>query len=310
MAKSSRAIIWRVAQVVLIGVIIFFMGRQIVTNWSEISSFRWQLNAVYLGFSVILVVAALFVFSTTWKLIIKSLGSEIPVLKAFKIAFLANLGRYIPGKIWQVFGIIYMAKKEGVSEEESVASFGLTQIFAIPSGLLVGLLGYWLFHGGDQTITHKPVITGGMALAAVGIAAVSLMIVFFPRPIERLANLILTKMRRRPIKLHMHKSLAAAIYAGYFLAWSLYGVAFWVFLRGVSPVDSPVIAVVGIFNIAYQIGYLVILAPGGMGPREAVITILLAPYYTQPVAAAIAIASRLWVIAAETIAALIALRIK
>ncbi|NMC43979.1 MAG: UPF0104 family protein, partial [candidate division Zixibacteria bacterium] len=58
------------------------------------------------------------------------------------------------------------------------------------------------------------------------------------------------------------------------------------------------------------IGYLAIFAPGGIGPREAVMTLLLAPFFGPAVAAALSLASRLWLIVVEAVAALIALKIK
>jgi uncharacterized membrane protein YbhN (UPF0104 family) len=66
----------------------------------------------------------------------------------------------------------------------------------------------------------------------------------------------------------------------------------------------------GLFIIAYQIGYLALFAPGGVGPREIMLQVLMAPFFGPTVAAAIAIAARVWVIIAEGISALLALKIK
>ena len=61
------------------------------------------------------------------------------------------------------------------------------------------------------------------------------------------------------------------------------------FLMGINPTDAPgPIASIGIFCLAYQVGYLTLFAPGGFGPRELVMGALLTPYF-GPIAPAIAI---------------------
>ena len=73
--------------------------------------------------------------------------------------------------------------------------------------------------------------------------------------------------------------------------------------------ESSLKASVGIFCLAYQVGYLVPFAPGGFGPRELVISTLLTPYF-GPLAPAISILARLWSVIVDAIAALAALKIK
>lgn len=308
--QKVKKTLGKVLQVVIIGLIFYFLGKQIYSNWDKVSEFQWEINYFWLAIAVCSVVVTFFVFSSVWKIIAKSLGKDIRYSASFKIAYLANLGRYIPGKIWQMFGMIYLAKKEGMAEEESVASFGLSQIFAIPSGLLSGIVFLGLYPQVYENYSYSSQMTAGLIIIAVLIFILSLAVVFFPRPIEKIANRILTFIKRRPIKLGMNKSLAATIYGGYFLAWSMYGLSFWLFLKGITTQEVLLLPMAGIFIIAYQIGYLMLFAPGGLGPREAVMEIMLAPFFGTGVAAAIAIAARLWLITAEAISALIALTIK
>ncbi|MEZ5358781.1 MAG: lysylphosphatidylglycerol synthase transmembrane domain-containing protein [Candidatus Zixiibacteriota bacterium] len=310
MSATAKKILWRVFQVVLIGVIFYFLGRQLIRNWDKVLAYDWHLNYFYLIAALLSVVLTFYVFSSVWKIIVHSLGKEVGFAQSFKIAYLANLGRYIPGKIWQMFGMIYLAKKEGVTEEEAVASFGLSQIFAIPSGLLSGIVFLSLYPGVRDYYENVPLLTSGMMLIGISIFIVSLIVVFFPKPLERLANWLFGLIKRKPINLRMNKSLAATIYGGYFLAWSLYGFSFWLFVKGITVQEAMILPMAGIFIIAYQIGYLMLFAPGGVGPREAMMELMLAPFFGAGVATAIAIAARLWLITAEAVCAVIALRIK
>ncbi len=310
MSKSFKKIFWRVIQVLVIGLIFYFLGRQMYDNWSEVTKYHWQLNYFWLSLALISVIITFFVFSSVWKLIIRSLGKEVSFSHSFKIAYLANLGRYIPGKIWQMFGMIYLAKKEGVTEEEAVTSFGLSQVFAIPSGLLSGFLFLGLYPGVLKEYSSLPFFKSGLMIVGIAILLLSLAVMFFPKPLEKLLNRILKIIKRNPVNLGMNKSLAASIYGGYFLAWSMYGFSFWLFLKGITTQETMLFPMIGIFIIAYQIGYLMLFAPGGVGPREAMMEIMLAPFFGVGVAAAIAIAARVWLITAEALSALIAISIK
>ena len=71
----------------------------------------------------------------------------------------------------------------------------------------------------------------------------------------------------------------------------------------------PIVAGVGAFVLAYEIGYLAVFAPGGIGARELVLITILTPFL-GPVASGLAVAARVWNLVTEFIAALIALLIK
>lgn len=309
MTGPTRNILKRILQVLVIAVIFYFIGRQIYEHWAEVVEYPWQLNFWYIALALILVLITFFIFSSVWRLIIKTLGKPVGLCKAYKIAYLANLGRYIPGKVWQVFGMIYLAKKEGISEEESVTSFVLTQIFAIPAAFFTGLLFLALDGDALDKFSESNYFSAGIIAVAMIIFMGSLVIVFFPGLVERLLNRLLKIMKRPPLRIVINKSLAASIYAGYSLAWCLYGIAFWLFLKGITDQPAAVLSMTGIFIIAYQIGYLVLLAPGGVGPREGALTLLLTPFF-GPAALVVPIAARLWLIVAETLSALVALKIK
>jgi uncharacterized membrane protein YbhN (UPF0104 family) len=310
MSRGAKNIYWRSLQLLVIGLIFYFIGRQLIKHWQQVTEYEWQINIYYLIAALLSVIITFFVFSSVWRIIVLSLDKTVSYRKSFKIAYLANLGRYIPGKVWQMFGMIYLARKEGVTEEEAVTSFGLSQIFAIPSGLFSGFVFLAFYPGILREYSDIPYLTTGVIVIAAAIFIISLLVVFYPRLMESIFNRVITLIRRRPIRLQMNKTLAAAIYGGYFLAWSFYGFSFWLFVKGITVQETALFPMAGIFIIAYQVGYLFLLAPGGVGPREAMMTMMLTPFFGPGVPAAIAIAARLWLIVAEAISALIALRIK
>jgi len=84
--------------------------------------------------------------------------------------------------------------------------------------------------------------------------------------------------------------------------WTLYGLGFWSLCQGMVGEAGPsFLPATGIFAAAYVAGYLVLIAPGGLLIREGAMVALLVAItpLTTPVAAALALAARLWATVAE-----------
>ncbi len=201
MTKRAKKILGRLLQIVFIGLIFYYLGRQIYLNWGTVTEYQWHLNYYYLVLSLLSVICAFFVFSSVWRLIILSLNKKVSYGKSFKIAYLANLGRYIPGKVWQMFGMIYLAKKEGVTETEAVTSIGLSQLFAIPSGMLSGLIYLSLYPSIIGLYSDNLLLITGLVIGTISLVLLSLLVVFFPRPVESVLNRLFRFVKRNPIQL-------------------------------------------------------------------------------------------------------------
>ncbi len=297
----------RILQVLLIAVLLYFIGSRIVSNWGEISDHEWHVNYALLVLSLLVMLLALGVMSSVLSRIIACFGKEISYTKAFKIAYLSQLGRYIPGKIWQVPAMVYLAGKEGVGKGEAVTAFALAQLFATSPAILVAVP-MLLFSGGavGESIDLRAV---GYMLALVVI--VSIAILLKPEWLSRLMNFVLKKLGKDSVEFRVEKKSGGLILLMYYIGWNLYGLAFYLFLISVSGFPTGhFLQASGIFCVAYLIGYWSIFAPGGIGVREVVLVVLLSPYLGPGMSAAVAAAARLWSIVGELIASAIAWRVK
>ncbi len=306
--RSGRAILIAVAKLVLVAVVVYFVVQRFAANWDELTAYSWQIRPLWLAFSIIVHVVALAGMALVWSLIIKGFGHRLSLAQAFKIAYIANLGRYIPGKIWPVLGMMYLAKKVGVKQEEAMASWGIAQLFAIPSSLIVAVVAVAL-HPTMITGQLGSLLTTGLYLIAGVIVLLSLAMVVLPNRSLALFNVLLKVIKRPPIVFRLGVSTAIQIYIGYAICWGLFGAGFWLLLRAITADPATPFAVgVGAFVLAYQIGYLAIFAPGGLGVREFVLTAILTPYLGG-IAVGTAVAARIWNMVAEIIVALVALAI-
>lgn len=88
------------------------------------------------------------------------------------------------------------------------------------------------------------------------------------------------------------------------LAWTGYGLALRLLARGLLPgVELSLAQAVGVFTCSYLVGFIALFAPGGLGPRESVFLLMLAPDIGLKPAAALALASRLLLTGTEVLPA-------
>lgn len=306
--KRSKRRLFNIFKTILTLVVLYFVYEQFARHSDQIKQYRWQINWLLMTGSVLLGLLALLTFSLVWRSLIKGFGHQLSVGSAFRIFYLSTLGRYIPGKVWQLIGIVYLAKQEQIEPEEAAASFVLVQLFCIPASLMVFIVAAQL---DSRILVDQIAILGTNSLLLILLVTGLTVLIGVARPdlVLSLLNRLLRKLGRPEISFGLDKKVAAGVVLGYATAWILYGLAFWLFLIAVVPEKAPgIIAAVGLFNAAYQVGYLALFAPGGLGPRELVMGLMLAPL-VGPIAPAIVIMARLWSLVLEIIAALLSLGI-
>jgi glycosyltransferase 2 family protein len=250
-----------------------------------------------LAASTILLVAVYLAHALLWRRIFTDLGGTRPPFHVtLRIYFISNLGRYLPGKVWQLAGMAVLAERAGLSGLAASAAAVLGQLVLLVTGALfvVLLLPGWTGSG-----------TAIATAAALAIAAtVGLRLLGGP----------LREPLRRRLRGRWGRRLAPALdfagavrgraalgwAAGYILTWAVLGLAFVLFVNAFSP-DAALSArhLAGTVAASYLGGYLAFFAPGGIGVREAAMGVLLAQVVPTEVAVVIAIASRLWFTVAE-----------
>ncbi len=203
-----------------------------------------------------------------WLFILNGLGVK-PRLRWAGLFFQAQLGKYIPGSVWQYAGRAAVARANGIPVGPVGVSLGVEfAAAAIAAGSMAGfLLGWW-----------------GVLI----IAAVAALLIVGVRPTQS----------RPPALVTIEATLL------YLPIWLLLGVSFWLCARGLVAVPVHDLALyVGAFSVAWLAGLLAIYAPGGLGVREAVLVALLHGRIGAPDALVVAAASRLMLILADVLLA-------
>lgn len=306
--KPPRRYLSKAIKFILFVAVIYFAGRQLVNNWSAVSEYTWKFNYGYLTASLVFHIITLVLFAKSWCTVVNALGFKINIRQGFTISYLANLGRYIPGKFWQLFGVIYLLNKINIGKKTAFASWALTWIYGIPPAFLLGGISAY-FYGNLLSDIFGGIFVNKVyiALFISAVLLVSVLFIFIPGLSIKLLNFILKLLKREKTNFEFKKIMAVKVYIIYFISWIIYGLAFYFLIKGLDITsDVPFMVGMGSFVLAYILGLLALFSPGGLGVRELILNSMLTPYM-GPVAAGIVVAARVWSLIAEIFSAGIAL---
>ncbi len=280
---------WRMSLTSLaIAVVAYFLWTSISTQWDAVRSQPWSLHWYWLATS-----AAVTWFGVVWlvflwrTVIVMFSGQPLDFWSAYRIAALSNLGKYIPGKLWSVMGLIYFLREEGHPTSAAIGATVLHQAYTLISGILFATLILGLNVWGEIPIA-----------IIVGVLVASLTMVY-PPVLERVLNFGLRLVRRDPVAIRLRIASAGVLYVGYSVAWVIYGAGFWMMSKAFGIPAGPFWPVVASYGGAYLAGFLALFAPGGLGVREGILALMLGPYLPPGLPAVVAVLSRLWMTAIE-----------
>ncbi len=289
---------WVVAQCLFAAALVWYAVRSLSGQWDEVAAGLQRLEPDWLlvGAASGITLLAYALLVEGWRRLIAGAvgGERLTWLDATVIWLAANLGKYVPGKVWSIVAMSGMAADRGVSPSVAAGSSVVMQITTIAAGAAVVVAsGGWIPGG--------PVAALVMAVAII--AALLTLPVFLPHLLKALGE------RAENVKVPGRETLWFAIAASC-AAWVLLSVAFMLFVRAILPdAGGSTLAYVSAYTASYIAGFLAPFAPGGIGVREPALVLAMTQLDLASTAdaAVIAVASRLWLTVVELVPGLIAL---
>ena len=126
----------------------WFGGRSLIGQWDAVQALRAELSTRWslVALSSALVGMSYLVLIQTWRLTVGAWGERLRFGEAARIWFISNLGRYLPGKVWQIGAMGVMAQEAGISSVAAVGSALVVSLVHLIIGFaVVGLTGSDLF---------------------------------------------------------------------------------------------------------------------------------------------------------------------
>jgi uncharacterized membrane protein YbhN (UPF0104 family) len=298
LAAAPRSRVFRAVQVIFVVAVVWYAAASIGRQWNEVKVGLSELRPrwSFVTASGVCFLLAYGVLIQTWRVMLRGWRAELPFVEATRIWFISNLGRYLPGKVWQIAALAVMARERGVSPVAATGASLLVNLTNVLSGFVVVLL------AGAPLIALSS--KNGIAYAVVittVLAAGLLLLPFLLPQLARLAGRLTNRVIELP-PIPARNIWVAAI--GTAVAWILYGLAFQLLVLGtLSDVAGNSTAYIAVFTSSYLVGYLALIAPGGIGVRETMLVAGMSALglATEPHAWLVALVSRLWLTVLEVL---------
>ncbi len=297
----------RVLQIGLPVIILALFVYQVKKNWADLTAYTFQLNPWLLALAFLGFMLQELSYGLIWRAVLERLGTHLGLRTCLRIYLASEFVRYIPGNVWHVLTRILWVGKYGVSRPVAFASMAIELITKLAAGILVFSISllFW------QDIGKVGSLLRGSLLDILGIASIiALFIGLHPRILNGVLNWALRRMKREPIQLTLRYSDILFITLAWCASWIVAGTAFYILLLALWP-EAPFVAwpiCIGIYAIAWDIGFVSFITPSGLGIREAAIVALFALALPLPtgLASIMALLSRLVSTIAEVVCVSIA----
>ena len=292
-SRRGRLFGWAFVVVSLgfVAVLVTRQGGELPRLRAELELFGWTLRPGWLAAALTLGTADLFLMGWVWVLLFRSLGGRVGAGEGIRVWMTTNLGRYIPGKIWQISGLaLYMRERSGAGAAALTAA-GLFQTLVLGTGVAVAA----------STLGGR-FLSDGALLPTTILLLVLLAVLLQPSIASRISTVLARRFDETPPETPPDRGALWAAAIGLVAAWLVNGLGLWCVWRGAGgSVEPGPLTMAGVYSTAYVAGYMVLFAPGGLVVREGAMAALLAATAGVPlsVGAAVAILARLWAMATE-----------
>jgi glycosyltransferase 2 family protein len=268
----------------------------VVRQWEAVRATIVAIEVPYLLLSLLLAVVAMFCNVMSFSTILDALGTKLSPVEASRCYLVGQLGKYLPGSVWAFVLQMELSKRAGVPRVNGFTATIVTLGISITSALVVGLIGM-------RSLLEVGGAAPWVVLALLPLAALCTV----PPVLTRIVNLMLRLMRRRPMPRPLGWAHVSRAVLWTSLAWVLFGTHLWLLTSAETASGAAGwVQSLGVFALAMTAGSLALVAPSGVGVREAIIVVALAPFVPAGVALGLALASRLVLIVADVLGALVA----
>jgi uncharacterized membrane protein YbhN (UPF0104 family) len=266
----------------------------IASAWKYASAFppiEW--NGAAAATFVVATFAYMIMYATSgvaWHLWLKAVREPSHPFLALTLLMVSQFAKYVPGSIAHHIARVALGRRHGLSTPGVVVTIGLETSWALTAGVAVAI---------SSLVMAGPALVAGTALPSIPkiltIAAAALL----------LPSVGIWLMgERRPAFVNRwlgpnqiaHPGLGTMatcllLYGGNFVisGWILDLLARQLF----GAVVSHLLLAVGVYAVAWVVGLVTLVAPGGIGVREAILLAGLTPAYGAGTALGVAVAFRI-----------------
>lgn len=252
------------------------------SEWETFSATAARMGSLVLLTSALAAAGNVLLAGLAWRRLLRASGSPLPLGAALQIFLVGQVGKYVPGSVWNVLAQAELASDHGVPRSRTVGASTIGLGMSVAMGALIAL----------PSVALLPSLQGWRWVALATVPAV--LVTFQPRVLNWLLARLMTATRRpMPVSVLSARDVVSASWWT-LLAWLALGVQVLVLLlaAGAPLGGRTVVAALSGYALAWVVGFVAVFAPAGVGPRELVLTAVLAPLLGTGEALAVVLVAR------------------
>ena len=289
-AKPLWKRLTRFAGFILALVLLAFVARVAFRDWQALKSYEWHVNPVLLVAAYLGLLASFCLWPVGVRRVLAVFGKKASLTLCWRAWALSQFAKYLPGGVWAFVARAMLYRRYGLGGATGAFAIIIEVVALVAASQAVFIATLPWFPGvGSTPAVWLPFI----ALPLLCVALHPKVVSWLYNHLHRRAGSEAPKIDIRYLDMLRLVGFYAVLFVGFTLSFCVLTTA----LTGLPVSKWPLI--VGMFPGAYGLAYLVVVAPSGMGVREGVLTAFLSLVFPVPVAAAVALAARVWWLAVD-----------
>lgn len=260
----------KIAPWIIYGLVAVFIFSTLRDNYEEVKQYRidkvWLLIPATLVFSVQVLANALI-----WNVLMRMAKQTVSTWNSIVVYISSFVIRYIPGSLWAVAARAAMNKEHGVKAIISIWGWVIENVTYMLAGLVISVLALMNVEEVPQWV---------IAIVVVGIPASFLFLMRYEW-VEKMVEVVRkkafpSKAADEVVKFDLSVKDRLKLIGLFGLSWLIFSVHFYIVADAVANVSiESFFLIAGVNALAWCIGFVVIVAPSGVGIKEAVIILAL-----------------------------------
>lgn len=243
----------------------------VIKNYAQAIQYLNTISPLKLVASVVLILIARLLNTDLVQRSLELVGWKPNFKEAFNLVSISQLGKYIPGGVWQFVARFAAYKDNNISVKHMGVSFLVENLWMVLGSLFVSL--FFLGISAPVTILDQfgihltSHLLQVIAIISLGLFIVSLIIIEFA---------VKTEFHQPKIKNVLPQLISQL------MLWVTMGLSFFVLFSKIGSLND-LFFTIGAFGISFLAGYVAIFAPGGIGIREYVAVVLFSILFSSSV---------------------------
>jgi hypothetical protein len=251
-------------------------------EWEGVADAATRLSPWAIAAAFALTVGSTAAAGLLWRDVLADLGSRLRLAPAARIFFIGQLGKYLPGSVWTVVMQAELGAAEGLPRRRTATASVVFMLVALVSAVLVVL----------GCLPFADVVPEGFGWTVL--LVVPLLVALHPRVLVPGINRLLRVVGREPLEHATSLAGTARATAWAVVSWLGAGLQVVVLAWSLGAPRTLDVVLLGIggYTLAWAVGFVVVIAPAGAGPREVALIAVLSPVLERAELLVLVLASR------------------